>query len=69
MIILMAVIIMFIIITFISIIWMVLMLVMVMMMNETNRWMESLPSKNNQNQPIGLDRLQFTAMGIVMRAR
>ena len=28
--------------------------------------MELLPSKNNQKQPIGLDRLQFTAMRIVM---
>ena len=28
--------------------------------------MELLPSENNQKQPIGLDRLQFTAMRIVM---
>ena len=36
------------------------------MRNERNGWMELLPSKNNQKQPIGLDRLQFTAMRIVM---
>ena len=37
-----------------------------MMRNERNGWMELLPSENNQKQPIGLDRLQFTAMRIVM---
>ena len=36
------------------------------MRNERNGWMELLPSENNQKQPIGLDRLQFTAMRIVM---
>ena len=36
------------------------------MRNERNGWMELLPSENNQKQPIGLDRLQFKVMRVVM---
>ena len=45
---------------------MIMVKMMMMMMNATNRWRESLPSKNNQKQPIGSDRLQFTEMRIIM---
>ena len=45
---------------------MIMMFSVMVMRHERNGWMELLPSKNNQKQPIGLDRLQFTAMRIVM---
>ena len=46
---------------------MIMMILVVMMKTERNGWTESLPPKNNQNQPIGLDRLQFTLMRIVIQ--
>ena len=44
-------------------------IMMTMMKNATNRWRESLPPKNNQKQPIGSDRLPFTAMRIILMMR